>query len=78
MSDDAVSLQLLMRSVQRNQESIDAMRDDLAVLLAIVTRLDGAVVGMVAELRIGRSQQARMDARLRAVEARQDASDPPH
>ena len=76
MSDDAVSLQLLMRSVQRNQESIDAMRDDLAVLLAIVTHLDGAVVGMVAELRGGRSQQARMD--VRAVEARQDASDPPH
>ena len=78
MSDDTVSLQLLMRSVQRNQESIDSMRDDLAVLLAIVTRLDSAVVGLVAELRVGRSQQARMDARLRAVEARQDASDSPH
>ena len=56
MSDDAVSLQLLMRSVQRNQESVDSMRDDLAVLLAIVTRLDSAIVGMDAELRVGRSQ----------------------
>ena len=55
MSDDTVRLQLLMGSVQRNQESIDAMRDDLAVLLAIVTRLDSAIVGMVAELRVGRS-----------------------
>lgn len=78
MSDDTVSLQLLMRSVQRNQESIDSMREDLAVLLAIVTRLDSSIAGLVAEPRVGRSQQARMDARLRAVEARQDATDPPH
>ncbi len=58
--------------------ALDSMREDLAVLLAIVTRLDSSIAGLVAEPRVGRSQQARMDARLRAVEARQDATDPPH
>jgi hypothetical protein len=62
----------LMRRINVEQERITgrltALRDDVAVVAAIVQRLDGTITGLTAEIRATHTQQARFDRRLRKLE----------
>lgn len=55
----------------QQRQLIDQMailRDDMAVLIAIVQRLDGTVAGLVNEIRATHAQQSRLDRRVRELE----------
>lgn len=45
------------------------MRDDMAVMIAMLQRLDGAVSGLVTEIRAIHSQHSRLANRVRDLEA---------
>jgi len=46
------------------------IRDDMAVLIAMVQRLDGNVAGLVNEVRASHSRYARLEQRVRTLEGR--------
>jgi hypothetical protein len=78
MSDNAnltvtpATLQLfLQRSLDWQaeiREELGSMRDDAAVLLAIVMRIDGTVSGLLHEVRAMHSQHSRLANRVTALE----------
>jgi hypothetical protein len=45
-----------------------SLRDDMAVLTAIVIRLDGSMTGLLQEMRATHSQVARMSDRIHRLE----------
>ena len=45
------------------------MRDDMAVMIAMLQRLDGTVPGLVTEVRAIHSQHSRLADRVRDLEA---------
>ena len=63
--DRAVSLVFLADGQRRMIDEQARLREDMAVLLAIVQRLDGTVQGLVAETR---AQHARLERTLRRVD----------
>ena len=63
--DRAVSLVFLADGQRRVIDEQARLREDMAVLLAIVQRLDGTVQGLVAETR---AQHARLERTLRRVD----------
>jgi hypothetical protein len=67
MTDD-VDLNFLARQNERLLTDVTSMRDDMAVLTAIVMRLDGGMAGLVAELRGMHSQISRMNNRISKLE----------
>ena len=50
---EKVTLEFLARQQARTQEDLGRMRDDVAVLLAIVQRMDAAMADLVNERRAG-------------------------
>ena len=56
MADEPVTLEFLARQRQRVLDEMDAMRDDMQVLTAMLMRLDGTVGLVLTELRTMRSQ----------------------
>jgi hypothetical protein len=71
----AVTPEVLQAFVQRSldwqaeiREELGSMRDDAAVLLAIVMRIDGTVSGLVKEVRAMHSQHSRLATRVTALE----------
>ena len=48
---EKVTLEFLARQQARTQEDLGRMRDDMAVLLAIVQRMDATMAGFMNELR---------------------------
>ncbi len=78
MSDNpnpTVTLEMLQALVQRSldgqaeiREELGSMRDDAAVLLAIVMRIDGTVSGLLREVRAMHSQHSRLANRVTALE----------
>jgi hypothetical protein len=78
MSDNpnpTVTLEMLQALAQRSldgqaeiREELGSMRDDAAVLLAIVMRIDGTVSGLLREVRAMHSQHSRLANRATALE----------
>ena len=69
MSDKpAVDLSLIARQQLQLLSEMGTMRDDLAVAVAILQRLDGTVGGLVSEVRAMHSQHSRLERRVRALE----------
>jgi hypothetical protein len=52
---------------------LGTMRDDAAVLLAIVMRMDGTLTGLVQEIRATHAQHSRLANRVTALEKASDA-----
>jgi hypothetical protein len=67
-------LHLLLAAAQRQQTDTASLRDDIRVLSAIATRLDGSHSVLLDELRATHTQIARMNDRVRKLE---DAQTPP-
>ena len=61
-------LGLLMRPQGELLSEMRIMRDDMAVLAAIVQRMDGTMAGLVNEIRATHAQFSRMDRRVRSLE----------
>ena len=58
----------LARQNERILTEIGSLRDDMGVLTAIVTRLDGSQAAMLQELRAHNAQIARLADRIRKLE----------
>ena len=67
---EKVTLEFLARQQARTQEDLGRMRDDMAVLLAIVQRMDATMAAFMNELRALPGKQDRQARALRAVEDR--------
>jgi hypothetical protein len=59
-----------MARMDRLQDSLGEVRDDMAVLTAITIRLDGSHTAMLTQLRAMHSQQVRLSNRVRDLEAK--------
>lgn len=71
MSDEpAVDLSFIAAQLRRVIDDQATLRDDLRVLTAIAMRQDNTLAALLTEVRAMHAQHNRMDARLRAVEAR--------
>jgi len=70
MSEAAVDLGLIEHQQRQLIEQMAILRDDMAVLIAIVQRLDGTVAGLVNEIRATHAQQSRLDPRVRELEGK--------
>ena len=68
MSDDPIDLTFIARQQYQILNELATMRDDAAVLLAIVMRIDGTVTGLVREIRATHAQHSRLANRVRALE----------
>ena len=56
---EKVTLEFLARQLARIQEDLGRMRDDMAVLLAIVQRMDATMAGFINELHGKKDHHAR-------------------
>ncbi len=71
MSDEPqADLSLIARQQRQILTEMGTMRDDMAVMTAILQRLDGTVSGLVNEIRATHTQQSRMDRRIRDLEGK--------
>lgn len=68
MSEAEPTLTLIQRQQAQILTELGTMRDDMAVLTAIVQRMDGTLSGLVNEIRATHAQMARADRRLRTLE----------
>jgi phage shock protein A len=62
-------LNFLARQNERILTEIASLRDDMTVLTAMITRLDGSHVALLQETRATHTQIARMNDRVRKLEA---------
>lgn len=69
MSDEPPDFSLIARQQRLVLSEIGTMRDDMAVMMAILQRLDGTVAGLVNEVRAMHSQHARLSRRVGELEA---------
>lgn len=69
MSDEPVTLELLGRQQGQLLAEMGSMRDDMAVLTAIVLRQDGTLTALLTEVRPMHSQHSRLANRVRDLEA---------
>ena len=74
MSDNPADLGLIARQQQQLMTEIRSMKDDLAVMMAMITRMDGTLSGLVNEMRATHAQQARFSNRLKTLEDAQEQS----
>ena len=69
MSDQTnVDLSLIARQQAKMMSDMATMRDDMAVMMAILQRLDGTVGGLVNEVRATHSRHSRLASRVEALE----------
>jgi hypothetical protein len=61
-------LNFISRQNERIVTDLASLRDDMAVLTAIVIRLDGSMTGLLQEMRATHSQIARMNDRIHRLE----------
>jgi len=66
MTDADVSF--LARQTERLMTDVGSLRDDVAVLTAIVLRLDGSMTALLQEMRATHAQIGRMNDRIRKLE----------
>ena len=70
MSDQPIAdMTLIARQQRQLLSEMGVMRDDMAVMMAILQRLDGTVSGLVNEVRAMHSQHSRLINRVRDLEA---------
>ena len=70
MSDDATpDLTLILRQLRQLMTEVGAIRDDMAVLTAIVMRQDGTLSALLTEVRAMHAQHGRLANRVRDLEA---------
>ena len=70
MSDaGGADLSLIARQQRQLLTDMGTMRDDMAVMIAMLQRLDGTVSGLVTEVRAIHSQHSRLANRVRDLEA---------
>jgi hypothetical protein len=62
-------LSFLARQIERILTEIASLRDDMGVLTAMVMRLDGSQAALLQEVRATHVQIARMNDRVRKLEA---------
>ena len=69
MSDQPIAdIMLIARQQRQILSEIGVMRDDMGVMMAILQRLDGTVVGLVNEVRAMHSQHSRLSKRVSDLE----------
>jgi hypothetical protein len=68
MSDNPVTLEFLARQQARLLDEMAAFRDDMTILTAITTRLEGSVSALITETRAMHSRHARLERRVTALE----------
>ena len=69
MSDQPIAdIMLIARQQRQILTEIGVMRDDMGVMMAILQRLDGTVVGLVNEVRAMHSQHSRLSKRVSDLE----------
>ena len=69
MSEETtIDLGLIARQQRQVLDEIGSMRDDMAVMMAILQRQDGMLATMLPELRATHSQHSRLASRVRALE----------
>ena len=69
MSGESVpDMTLIARQQRQVLSEMGVMRDDMAVMMAILQRLDGTVSGLVNEIRAMHSQHSRLTNRVRDLE----------
>jgi outer membrane murein-binding lipoprotein Lpp len=61
-------INFLARQIDRLITDVAGVRDDMAVLTAIVLRLDGSMTALLQETRATHAQIARMNERIRKLE----------
>jgi hypothetical protein len=67
-------LNFLVRQNERILTELASLRDDMAVLTAMVMRLDGSHAALLQETRATHAQIARMNDRIRKLEAGSEAT----
>ena len=65
---EQVDLNFIARRLDQVGNDVANMRDDMVVLTAMVTRLEGSLTSLVQEMRATHSQMTRFDNRLRKLE----------
>jgi hypothetical protein len=68
-----VDLNFLARQMDRLISDVANIRDDITVLTAMGTRLEGAVHALTVEVRAGQRQFARLNDRVRKLELADEA-----
>ena len=63
-------LSFLVHQNERILTEIGSLRDDMSVLTAMVMRLDGSQAALLQEMRATHAQIARMNDRIRKLEAK--------
>jgi hypothetical protein len=69
MSDKPVTLDFLARQQSRILDEMASFRDDLTVLTAITARVEASVSALITETRAMHSRHARLERRVKALEA---------
>ncbi len=69
-------LSFVTRQIERLMTDVASVRDDMAVLTAIVLRLDGSMTALLQETRATHTQIARMNGRIRRLEDPQQLGSP--
>ena len=69
-------LSFVTRQIERLMTDVASVRDDMAVLTAIVLRLDGSMTALLQETRAPHTQIARMNGRIRRLEDPQQLGSP--
>lgn len=69
MSDTPIDLAFIARQQEQILNELGTMRDDFAVQLAILMRVDGTVSGLVHEIRAVHAQHNRLANRVKALES---------
>jgi hypothetical protein len=67
-----VDLNFLATAIERLTRDVNTMRDDMAVMLAMIQRMDGTLSGLVEEIRATHRQIARHEHRLVELEKTED------
>lgn len=68
--EPAAGLGLIARQQRQLLSEMGTMRDDMAVMMAILQRVDGTMSGLVNEVRATHSQHSRLSSRVRDLEAK--------
>jgi hypothetical protein len=67
--DEKISLEFIARQLDRVLKDQAAMREDITVMAAMMRRFDGTLDGLLHEVRAEHARHARVDQRLRDLEA---------
>lgn len=67
-TDPTADLGLVARQQRQLLAEMGTMRDDMAVMMAMLQRLDGTMAGLVNEVRATHARHSRLENRVRTLE----------